>query len=122
MKTNLINSVIKNKIKDKELNEADRYFYTALLTSVYKNVDIKNNIEEILNSLDPKSDTFMSDLYKAIKEIIKIHVDKNSDNLIEITKRLGEFYLQCIIKYEVNKEPNENILEDFRTFVLSQVK
>jgi hypothetical protein len=122
MKTDLVNSVIKNKIKYKELDEHDRYFYTALLTSVYKSVNVKNNIEEILNSLDPKSDTFMNDLYKAIKEIIKIHVDKNSDNLIEITKCLGKFYLQCIIKYEVKKEPNENILEDFRTFVLSHVK
>ncbi len=122
MKTDLVNSVIKNIIKDKELKDDERYFYTALLTSVYKNVNVKNNIEEILNSLDPKSDTFMNDLYKAIKEIIKTHIDKNSDNLIEITKCLGEFYLQCIIKYEVNKKPNENILEDFRTFVLSKVK
>jgi len=122
MKTDLVNSVIKNKIKYKELNEQDRYFYIALLTSVYKSVNVKNNIEEILNSLDPKSDTFMNDLYKAVKEIIKIHIDKNSDNLIEITKYLGELYLHCIIKYEVNKEPNENILEAFRTFVLSKVK
>lgn len=122
MKTDLINSVIKNKIKDIKLNEPDRYFYTALLTSIYKNGNVKNNIEEVLNSLDPKSNTFMRDLYKAIKEIIKIHIDKKSDNLIEITKYLGEFYLHCIIKYEVKKEPNENILEAFRTFVSSKVK